>query len=155
MQRDLIDILRASNGDITERGLRSVGCTYDMCRCVVKRLDALGLTQRVGAYRQRELIAPLAEIMDRLDGEQITAIRVLHRPHRVPRSDLMRIVHDPGELFAPGAVFPADQVLPRRYAPDDPDQWYIGTLFERRRIGCPHKLYIYDGERVREKTIDD
>lgn len=144
------DVLRASRGDVTEKGLRALGLGYDKVRWIVVRLEAMGLIQRVGARRQRVLALPLAETLTQVQRMTLPA-RIERcdkgRVHRVPVLDEMRVLHDPGELFAPGATFPADQVLPRSWAPDEPDQWYIGTLFERRKPEV-RALYMYDGERV-------
>lgn len=144
------DVLRASNGDVTEKGLRALGLGYDKVRWIVVRLEAMGLIQRVGSRRQRVLALPLAEAVSAVQRLTLPARierRDKGRAHRVPVVDVMRVLHDPGGLFAPGASFPADQVLPRTWAPDEPDQWYIGTLLERRKPGL-RALYMYDGERV-------
>ena len=146
------DVLRASNGDVTEKGLRALGLGYDKVRWIVVRLEAMGLIQRVGSRRQRVLALPLAEAVSAVQRLTLPARSERcdkGRAHRVPVQNEMRLLYDPGGLFAPGAIFPTDQVLPRTWAPDEPDQWYIGTRFERR--GNVREIYVYDGERVRRE----
>lgn len=147
--RKIVDILRASNGDITEKGLRATGLGYQGVRYIVVLLDELEMATRVGPRRQRVLRFSLEETLARLEGFDIPRAARVHSRHFVPSVDEMRLIHDPLCLFAPGAIFPADQVLPRDYAPDEPDQWAIGTRFERRKPGYPRQVYVYDGEKVR------
>jgi len=151
---NLADVLRACNGDLTHKGLRAVGVGSVRVRRVVDALDKLGLTRRIGPRAQRVLALPLDEALQRVAGIVIPAPpQAPPRRRALPYLDMMRLCHDPGELFAPGATFPADQVLPRKWRKDDPDQWYIGTRFVRVRPGHPREYYEYDGEQV-VKIVD-
>jgi hypothetical protein len=144
------DVLQTCGGDITDRGLRAAGVGSKAAQRLVTRLRELGVVEFAGPYKRRTLVRSLDDVVEMVRGETLTTRsvhQVRHKRHNIPVVDVMRLVHDPGGLFAPGATFPADQVLPRTWAPDEPDQWYIGTLFERRKLGL-RAVYVYDGERV-------
>jgi hypothetical protein len=152
------EVLVACEGDVTEKGLRGVGLGGDKARWLTQELESRGLIRRVGSRRQRVLALPLAETVARVRGVALPP-RVERsdrgKPHRVPTQDEVRLLSDPGGLFAPGAVFPSDQVLPRRWAPDEPGQWAEGTRFVRYRNGACLGEYVYDGERVRERRENE
>ena len=147
---NLADVLRASNGDLTHKGMREIGIGSVRVRRVFDTLDKLGLTRFEGSRRKRVLVVSLEEALPRVEGVIVPDPPVANRRRRraLPYRDVMRLLHDPGGLFAPGAEFPSDQVLPRKWAPDEPGQWHVGTRFVRRRRGHPREYYEYDGERV-------
>lgn len=146
------DILQACGGDISVQGLRAVGVGYEVSRRLVMRLRELGVVGSSGPYRQRVLVRPLDEVIEAVRGEPVSGRhprqRGKEKRHCVPIQDEMRLVHDPGELFSPGATFPADQVLPRKWASDEVGQWHEGTRFARYRAGQRVGEYVWDGERV-------
>jgi len=154
----LADILSACNGDVQEKSLRAAGVSATGVRFVVKTLDALGLTRRVGSRKKRVLTVTLAEAIARVgDGvlpppRERAAMRRRNceRAYDTDAENVMRVLYDPLGIFDSSRFeLPEEQVLPRKWRKDDKDQWAIGTRFLRLRNGEEAGVYEYDGEKVR------
>ena len=145
----LAEVLAATGGATTEKALRGAGMGYTVVRRVIARLDALGLTRRE-RNGMRVLAVPLAEALTRVAGETVArGGGPVHCKHEMTARDIMYVRYDPGDIFRWPQNFPAAQVLGRN-ADDDPDRWYIGMTWERRKDGRFAGMYVYDGERVVE-----
>ena len=133
----LADILAASGGDLMEKHLRTCGVSALGVRYVVRTLDDLGLTERVGSRKQRVLAVPLDEAIRRVGNRELPPPkeRVVTWAYKIEAVNVMRVLHDPAGLFRPGAEFPEDQVLPRNWRKDAPGQWATGIRFQRIRNG--------------------
>lgn len=147
-------VIRETGGDLRQSTLRQWfgGGGADW---VARKLEQLGLVERVGNRGARRLAVPVHVAVPTIlkigawRDERALARRKDFGKARlnIARPEMV-LLHDPGGLFAPGARFPVDQVLPGEG--EEPDAWYIGTRFEYRYNG-ERRTYVYDGEAVVEE----